>query len=77
MIAKERALFQESKNKEFIMDRDDYNPHLPFKSCYLRERDPARDLNYPMRFGLKARLENSRLIEEIQRKSVIDHNVFY
>lgn len=75
MTAKDRANWRESQNKEFIMDRDDYNPNLPFKSQYLRERDPAHDISYPMRFGIKPRLENTRIIEEIRQKSIMDHNV--
>lgn len=57
------------------MDRDEYNPNLPFKSEYLRERDPAKEFNYSMRFGLHPRLENTRIVEEIHKKSYIDHHV--
>lgn len=75
MTAKDRSILQETKNKEFIMERDEYNPNLPYKSSYLRERDPAKELNYPLRFGLHPRLENTRIIEEIQKKSHLDHSV--
>lgn len=77
MTAKDRGNFQETRNKEFVMDRDEYDPHLPFKSQYLRERDPARDINFPMRFGMRPRLENTRILEEINQKSIIDHEVYF
>ena len=77
MTAKDRANDQEKKIKGFLMDRDDYNPNLPFKSSYLRDRDAAKELNYAMRFGLHPRTENARIIENITyKKSHIDHNVF-
>ena len=75
MTAKDRGNWKETMNKERIMDRDDYNPNLPFKSQYLRERDPAGDNNFPLRFGINPRLENTRIVEEIQKKSIIDHKV--
>lgn len=75
MTSKDRALLSETKNKEFLMDRQEYNPNLPFKSAYLRDRDPGKELGFPLRFGIHPRLENTRIIEGINKKSYLDHTV--
>lgn len=54
------------------MTRDEYDPNLPFKSDYLRERDIAKELTFPMRFGLNHRIENVRLREDIEKNRTLD-----